>query len=255
MQVLHLHDEWFQLVQSGKKKYEGRRKTVFIDSIEIGETLEIRNYNKPSAPFRVRVTAKKEYATFEDALKHLQLEDVLPVDGITVERGVEIYKQYVSIETQMRDGVVMLKLDVVPNMSNKLNAIFRQIQCDVLTENWNTGGIEEMVKKKLQCILAADKCDMLGDANVVPRNGDLVVGFYLDKAAPSKQLINVTIGGRPHPDLVLKPGEFVYALNNTHIYPIIAVHYSEMRINTSLYDYLHVIHPVSLKMETLFVIK
>jgi len=120
MQVLHLHDEWFQLVQSGKKTYEGRRKTILIDNIKVGDILEIRNYNKPTAPFRVCVTEKINYPTFEDALKDLPLEEVLPVEDITVERGVEIYKRYVSIETQKRDGVVMLKLDVIRDMPTEV---------------------------------------------------------------------------------------------------------------------------------------
>lgn len=33
--------------------------------------------------------------------------------GITVKEGIEIYKKFVSIPTQLKDGVVMLKIKIV----------------------------------------------------------------------------------------------------------------------------------------------
>ena len=39
--------------------------------------------------------------------------DVLPVDGITVDAGVEIYQRYVSLATQRRDGVIMWRLNLL----------------------------------------------------------------------------------------------------------------------------------------------
>lgn len=52
-----------------------------------------------------------KFSTFEEALQSLPVKDILPgVDSIG--EGVEVYKKFVSIETQLRDGVVMIELGI-----------------------------------------------------------------------------------------------------------------------------------------------
>lgn len=43
-------------------------------------------------------------------MRALPLKQILPVADITVEKGIEIYKKLVSLPTQQKDGVVMIKL-------------------------------------------------------------------------------------------------------------------------------------------------
>ena len=109
--TIHLNDPWFELVRAGAKRFEGRRRTDWTDRVRVGDTLEVLHFtDAAAAPFLARVAEVSHFGTFEDALVALGPADVLPIDGITVEAGVEIYRRYVSLGTQRRDGVVMWRL-------------------------------------------------------------------------------------------------------------------------------------------------
>ena len=53
------------------------------------------------------------FNTFEEALKTLPINDILPIDNISVDKGVEIYKNFVTIPTQLKDGIVMIKIKLI----------------------------------------------------------------------------------------------------------------------------------------------
>ena len=115
MQTIHLNSPWFELVRDGKKKYEGRRKTALTDSYQIGSLLEVRHYiDKTIEPFTVCVQERLLFQTFEEALNTLDVQEVLPIEGITVQKGIDIYQQYVSMATQLKEGIVMLRLSKNP---------------------------------------------------------------------------------------------------------------------------------------------
>ena len=112
--VMHLNSPWFELVRSGRKIYEGRRKTQKTTNLQIGQIIEMRHYtDKEREPYKVRIDDILYYPTFEEALRELPIEHVLPLDDITIEKGVEIYQKYVSLETQKKDGVILLKIVVI----------------------------------------------------------------------------------------------------------------------------------------------
>jgi len=69
--------------------------------------------DKNIKPFNVTVTDKYFFATFKDALENLPIEEILPIENITVESGVDIYLKYVSFETQINDGIVMLNVNKI----------------------------------------------------------------------------------------------------------------------------------------------
>ena len=100
MLSITLNSPWFELVRDGKKKYEGRRRTEKLLALKCGDRIEIHNHtDKTRQPY-----------FFRQALETLPIQDVLPVDNISVDEGVRIYHQYVSQATQERDGVVMIKI-------------------------------------------------------------------------------------------------------------------------------------------------
>lgn len=119
MENITLHSPWFELVNSGHKIYEGRRNTNKIKNIKVGQIIKIhRRINKDiidylTEPYDVIVEDKLYFNTFKDALNILPIKEVLPIDDINVENGVDIYKQYVSLETQLKDGIVMLKIKTI----------------------------------------------------------------------------------------------------------------------------------------------
>jgi hypothetical protein len=125
--------------------------------------------------------------------------------------------------------------------------IWRTIKQDVQNKHWDTNGLQELFNKQLDVILTSDPITF--DSNrlysTIRRNGDIVVGFYLDDTARISKSLELTIGGQPLPDLEVQPGKFAYIFENTHVYPIISVAYSELHITTddcSELDGLYVIY-------------
>jgi len=121
---MKLNEPWFELVKSGKKIYEGRRNTEFCRQILPGDLLFIQKYKEPenSEGYYVEVLTLEHFNTFQEALNRLPIDQILPIPNITVEKGVEIYYQYVSLNTQLKDGIIMIKIKPIlkpinPNIS------------------------------------------------------------------------------------------------------------------------------------------
>ena len=108
---LSLNSPWFELVRDGKKTYEGRRNTPKIRQIQVNDIIKFRHHTDVSIePFKVRVLSITKYSSFEKALMSLPIDQVLPIPGITLQQGIDIYQKYVSLKTQQRDGIVMIQL-------------------------------------------------------------------------------------------------------------------------------------------------
>lgn len=113
-EVIHLNHPWFELVKIGKKIYEGRRLTDKTNKYNIGDILLVKHYtDNTQEPYYIEIVDKIYFRTFEQALTILPINQVLPTldESIrTIQEGIEIYKKYVSLETQNRDGIIMLKI-------------------------------------------------------------------------------------------------------------------------------------------------
>jgi hypothetical protein len=122
--------------------------------------------------------------------------------------------------------------------------IWKTIKRDVHNKNWDTNGLQELFDKQLDVILTKDLISFDSDRLycTIPRNGDIVVGFYLDNTILTPKLLQLTIGGVSLSDIEVHPGKFVYIFENTHIYPIISVVYSELHLQTEECDGLYVIY-------------
>jgi ASC-1-like (ASCH) protein len=111
---LTLNDPWFDLMKEGKKIYEGRRNTEKIRKIKKNDIIQINHHTNPSKEsFSVIVDEILHFKTFEEALNSLPIDMVLPIDNIDIKSGIEIYFKYVSLETQIKDGIIMLKVHVI----------------------------------------------------------------------------------------------------------------------------------------------
>ena len=60
--------------------------------------------------FQRRVKKIHRFATFREALEQLSLSDVLPGVSDRV-AGEKIYEQFVSMDTQKRDGICMIEFE------------------------------------------------------------------------------------------------------------------------------------------------
>ena len=76
----------------------------------------------------------------------------------------------------------------------------------------------------------------------IQRNGDIVVGFYLDPAAPQSLTLDLTIGGTDMNKISIQPGEFKYFFESYTYFPIIAIQYTMTRVHTTDYTNLSIIY-------------
>ena len=110
---MKLNDPWYSLVAKGTKVYEGRRSSDKVLALQPGDVIVFSHYIDTSLPeIRVRVIEILRFPTFEDALVALPMNEVLE-DGLSIAEGVEIYKKYVSLGTQVAEGVVMIKIELL----------------------------------------------------------------------------------------------------------------------------------------------
>jgi len=107
--TLSSSDPWFGHIQKGTKIYEGRRWSESMKKMKVGDSIVFVSI---SSGEKCKKQVKKITIcdTFETALQIFPLEDILP--GInTVAAGVKLYSQYVSLKTQLLDGVCIIELE------------------------------------------------------------------------------------------------------------------------------------------------
>ena len=109
-----LNSPWYEYVKSGEKIYEGRRYTEKVKAIQPGDMLKISHHIDKSLPFYNKtVVGISRFSTFEQALTLLNeqglMQKVLP-NVATIAEGVEIYLKYVSLATQVKDGVCLIEM-------------------------------------------------------------------------------------------------------------------------------------------------
>ena len=111
-----LSDPYYELTKTEKKTLEGRRNYDKWRAMRPGDIVQFRHATDADAqraPFERHVRARFCFPTFRAALEHFhsiqQLHRLLP-NVETVEQGVAVYAKFVSLPTQLRDGVVVLEL-------------------------------------------------------------------------------------------------------------------------------------------------
>lgn len=111
MTTLSLQDPWFDFVKDGTKKYEGRLYSKNKRDLKKGDIITFSHYTDPEqAPFTKIIKKILLFDTFEDALKMLPINQVLP--GVeTIEEGIEVYRKFARIETQKILNVMMIELE------------------------------------------------------------------------------------------------------------------------------------------------
>jgi ASC-1-like (ASCH) protein len=114
---MKLSSPWYEYVRQGKKIYEGRRYTPFLSNINKGDYILFSHYTDTTLPkIKVRVLDIHRFDTFEQALNTLPIKDILPILNLSITEGVEIYNifnVYVSLNTQLKDGIVMIHIQKV----------------------------------------------------------------------------------------------------------------------------------------------
>ena len=77
----------------------------------MGDTILFSHHkNLEEKSFIKRIKSILPFSTFEKALHVLPLEQVLPKVS-SIQEGIKVYLQYVSLETQTLKGVCMIELE------------------------------------------------------------------------------------------------------------------------------------------------
>lgn len=105
---MRLNERWFDLVKKGVKTFEGRS---IKKEFKLGDVIEFTDMEGKES-FTTEVTSIHIFKNFRKALEMLGLQKTLP--GVeSIEEGVDIYRKYVSLETQERLGVYMLGIELI----------------------------------------------------------------------------------------------------------------------------------------------
>lgn len=102
-------DIWYRFIEDGSKCYEGRRAIGIFNQIRAGDILILINKEDRNLTCRKRVNKVYKFTTFQEALETLDMQKILPSIQ-TVQEGVNIYSKFVSLPTQIKDGVYMFEL-------------------------------------------------------------------------------------------------------------------------------------------------
>ncbi len=124
---LRVQSPWFEAIASGHKIVEGRLYTDKLAAMKKGDPLifsKSAGRQEPGAPrlpeqsVVVIVTDVKKYPSFEAMLKTETLARALP--GITtVEKGIEVYRQFYTPEDEAKLGVAAITFSGVKPVAAK----------------------------------------------------------------------------------------------------------------------------------------
>jgi ASC-1-like (ASCH) protein len=100
-----VRDPWFSYINSGEKNVEGMLNKGWVSELARYDRIIFMRNGKESDNFSTYVTELKYYKSFRDMLESLGNSRVLPGIG-SIDKGVEIYRQYYSEDDETKYGVV-----------------------------------------------------------------------------------------------------------------------------------------------------
>ena len=101
--------KWYNLLKSGKKKYEGRLNKGDFMNLKIGDNIIFYNNDDE---FKVKVIDIIKFINFQEMLEKIGLSNVLPgIDNI--QDGIKIYRKYFSEEQEEKYGVIAIKISII----------------------------------------------------------------------------------------------------------------------------------------------
>lgn len=105
-----LNSPWYEYVRDGYKKYEGRCDWKQVKEYVVGDLINVSHHTDSTREqYQIQIVKIHKYKNFEEGLRNLNLNQVLP--GVqTVEEGIEIYKKYYKLSTQNEHGICMIEI-------------------------------------------------------------------------------------------------------------------------------------------------
>ena len=109
-----MNEPWYSLIEKKKKTMEARLNKFGIEKLKKGDVMEIINKNDRKKSLLVIVKDRKHYESIELYLKDC-LKQALPINFMTIEKGIETYRQYISEQTENEMGIEALAIEVFEN--------------------------------------------------------------------------------------------------------------------------------------------
>lgn len=107
---INVQPKYFQLIQSKRKRVEGRLFTEKYQSLRPGDVVEFCSENKS---LLARVRGLKTYPTFAAMLQEEGIQECLP-GAHTLEEAVGIYHSFSNYkEQELKIGVIAIQIEVV----------------------------------------------------------------------------------------------------------------------------------------------
>ena len=112
MIIMHLDDEFFNLVKSGKKVFEVRINDEKRRNIMVGNTILFKKRSNSLDGVVVKVVDRKQFNTFQEMVRLLDFGD-LGMENKSVEEVLNLYYSIYDEELENKYGVVAFKIEML----------------------------------------------------------------------------------------------------------------------------------------------
>ena len=107
--IKQVQEPWFSLIETGKKKVEGRLNKGVFKNLSVGDIIIWENNNKH---IKTIVISVHHHKNFRNMLMQQRLFNVLP--GVrTLKQGLEIYSKFYSDSDILEHGVLAIRIKII----------------------------------------------------------------------------------------------------------------------------------------------
>lgn len=109
---ISVNEPWYTLISNKRKTIEGRLNKFGIETIKKGDLIHVQNRNNLKQSLLVVVKDRKHYDNIESYLENC-LTKSLPINRMTIEKGIVVYRQYISEKTEKKMGIEAIEIELL----------------------------------------------------------------------------------------------------------------------------------------------
>lgn len=107
---VNLKQCYFEQIKNGEKTIEGRLNKDKFAKFKIGDIITFKD--ESDNQFDAKITNINIFNSFQSYLEKMTIEKCLP-NVKTIEEGIEIYRQFYSIEDEQKYGIMAFTIEVI----------------------------------------------------------------------------------------------------------------------------------------------
>lgn len=112
MIIMHLADEYFDLIKSGEKIFEIRINDEKRQKIEVGDTILFKRQSNSLDGLVVKIIERRQFNSFKEMISRLDFNDI-GMSGKDPEEVLQLYQSFYSKDEEEKYGVVAFKLQLM----------------------------------------------------------------------------------------------------------------------------------------------